>query len=438
MTYRRKTHRRDAAVIACQRPTIYTYRMQDTELYRQLLGVSSPWTVDRVELNLAECAVYVYLREEPDVTWLCPECGQSAPVYDHREERTWRHLDSCQFLTYLVATVPRVHCATHGVLSANVPWSLPHSRFTLLFERFAIDILKATQVQAKTAALLRLTPRQVHELMARAVTRGLARRDAVEMVPHLSLDEKSFQHGHQYMTVLGDTDAGRVLEVCESRTKEATTALLTQTLTVSQREGVESITMDMWEAFMNAATTVLPKADIVHDRFHIAQYLNDAVDKTRRAEHKALSKEECDTLKNSKYLWLKGPDRFTEKQRERFATLRDQDLATAHVWSLKETFRSFFTSPSVEAGHLFFTQWYDEAIVLGNTHLTKVAKMLNTHLTGLLAYLRHHVTNAMAEGLNSRIQQIKASAHGFRRFSSYRIAILFFLGKLDLYPQKMS
>jgi len=412
--------------------------MQDTDLYRQLLGIVSPWTVDRVALNLAEGAVYVYLLEEPDATWVCPECGQPAPVYDHREERTWRHLDSCQFLTYLVAAVPRVACATHGVVTVHVPWSTPHSRFTLLFERFAIDLLQATQVQARTAALLRLTPRQVHEVMARAVTRGLARRDTEEGVPHLTLDEKSFQHGHQYLTVLGDADEGRVLEVCETRTVEATKVLLTETLTDTQRRGVASITMDMWEGFMSAATTILPEADIVHDRFHIAQYLNAAVDHTRRAEHKALLKQDCATLKHSKYLWLKGPDRFTDRQRERFDALRDQDLATAHVWSFKETFRAFFVCPTVEAGHLFFTQWYDEAIAYDNTHLTKVAKMLNNHLTGLLAYLRHRMTNAMAEGLNSRIQHIKASAHGFRRFSSYRIAILFFLGKLDLYPQEMS
>jgi transposase len=48
--------------------------------------------------------------------------------------------------------------------------------------------------------------------------------------------------------------------------------------------------MDMWEAFMLAAQAVLPQADVVHDRFHIAQYLNEAVDKTRRAENKNATK----------------------------------------------------------------------------------------------------------------------------------------------------
>ena len=412
--------------------------MQDIELYRQLLGIESPWTVDRVSINIAEITVYVYLVEATDAIWSCPTCGEPATLYDHREERTWRHLDSCQFQTYLVAAAPRVRCEAHGVLTADLPWIEPHSRFTLLFERFAIDVLLATQVQSKTASLLGLTSGQVRDLMERAVLRGLKRRDEDEVIEHLTLDEKSFQHGHQYMTVLGDAVQGRVLDVCETRTKDATSDLLTETLTDAQRDGVRSITMDMWEAFMNSARTILTQADIIHDRFHTAQYLNAAVDKTRRAEHKTLLQQDCSTLKDSKYLWLKRPDRFTDTQRQRFADLRDQDLATAKVWSFKETFRSFFACKAVEEGRLFFAQWYEDALALGNTHLTKVADMLKRHLTGLLAYLIHRRTNAMAEGLNSRIQHIKACAHGFRRFASYRIAILFFLGKLALYPHKSS
>jgi transposase len=409
--------------------------MLDIDLYRQLLDVTAPWTVSHVILNVEELAVYVYLTEIDDATWCCPTCQAPATLYDHCKARIWRHLDSCQFMTFLVASVPRVRCPLHGVLTAHVPWSIPNSRFTSLFERFAIDILLATQVQAKTAALLRLSKSQVHDLMARAVSRGLARRNAADVIAHLTLDEKSIQHGHTYITVLGDADQGRVLEVAETRTTEATTNLLTETLIAEMRALIHSISMDMWEPFMKAAQTVLPLTDIVHDRFHIAQYLNNAVDQTRRAENKELLKRKDTTLKDSKYIWLKGTDRFTESQRERFATLRDQDLETAKVWSFKETFRSFFTCPSVAEGHLFFTQWYDEAIKLGNKPLTKVAEMLKTHLPGLLAYLRHHTTNAMAEGLNSAIQHIKACAHGFHRFSSYRIAILFFLGKLELYPQ---
>lgn len=60
------------------------------------------------------------------------------------------------------------------------------------------------------------------------------------------------------------------------------------------------------------------------------------------------------------------------------------------------------------------------------------------HREGLLNYFTHRVTNAGTEGLNSRIQSIKARARGFRHFDNYRIAILFYLGKLDMHPVYMA
>ena len=62
------------------------------------------------------------------------------------------------------------------------------------------------------------------------------------------------------------------------------------------------------------------------------------------------------------------------------------------------------------------------------------AKMLKRHLLNLLNYHHYRLTNATAEGLNSRIQAIKADARGFRSFHNFRTRILFFLGKLDLSP----
>ena len=54
--------------------------------------------------------------------------------------------------------------------------------------------------------------------------------------------------------------------------------------------------------------------------------------------------------------------------------------------------------------------------------------MLKKHLEGLLGYVLHPITNAVTEGLNSKIQNIKASARGFRSFQRYRIAIFFYCG----------
>ena len=51
--------------------------MQDRQLYEQILGIRSPWYVERVELQLdkGKGAVRVYL-EHHDQQWPCSECGQ--------------------------------------------------------------------------------------------------------------------------------------------------------------------------------------------------------------------------------------------------------------------------------------------------------------------------------------------------------------------------
>ena len=70
--------------------------------YARLLGLDDSWRVDAVDLRLEERRVEIGLSHHvPGVS--CPECGQSCGLADHAEERRWRHLDTMQFATELVA-----------------------------------------------------------------------------------------------------------------------------------------------------------------------------------------------------------------------------------------------------------------------------------------------------------------------------------------------
>jgi transposase len=53
----------------------------------------------------------------------------------------------------------------------------------------------------------------------------------------------------------------------------------------------------------------------------------------------------------------------------------------------------------------------------------------------ILNYLRSHSTNALAEAINSKIQEVKYRARGYRNRANFRRAILFHCGRLDLYPR---
>jgi transposase len=139
-----------------------------------------------------------------------------------------------------------------------------------------------------------------------------------------------------------DINGERILDVVEGRTLEAATALW-QRLPERVRAGIDAIAMDMWDAFITSAKTYAPKADIVHDKFHISKYLNEAVDNVRRAEHKAFMKNDDETLKGAKYLFLKNPENIGDLEKESLETLRMDKLKAGRAWSIKEMFSEFWT-----------------------------------------------------------------------------------------------
>ncbi len=408
--------------------------MKDKELYRQLLGLPEPWVVSEVNIDFDELSVEVNVEWPRRTKAACPECGNQCSVYDRRDRRKWRHLDTMQFRTVLVCEMPRVNCPEHGVKTVEAPWADDHSRFTALFERLAIDVMLAASSQAKAKKLLALSWDEVHRIQERAVKRGLERRGD-EPIDYIGVDEKSFLRGQSYVTCLFDLDKSRVLEVTRDR-KESSLKEALDGMSDDQRQSVQAVAMDMWAPYVNAAEELMPKADIVHDKFHIAKFLNEAVDKVRREEHKALKGQDSGILAGTKYLWLVNPDNWTADQKTSFKELKDADLKVSRAWAIKETFSNFWSYSYVKSAIKFFRKWFFWATHSRLKPVIKAAKTIERHLDRIITYLKHRITNAVAEGINSKIQQIKAAARGFRNFENYRIAILFHCGKLSMYPQK--
>jgi transposase len=399
--------------------------------YRQLLFLDDNWNVVSVKLSTEEKRVVIRL-EHVGKSVICPECSAICSLKDHAPERRWRHLDTMQFETILEARVPRANCASCGVKTTAVPWAAKHSRFTIVFEAFVIDVLDAASCVSKAAALLGLGWDSVHEIMKRAVQRGLRRR-SVDEVKYLGIDEKSFGRGQDYVSLMTDLTASRVLEVVPGR-DEKSAKKLWKSLPQQQLAKIEAVAIDMSQAYENSVRDHVPQADIVHDKFHIAKHLNEAVDKVRRQEHKVLKSEGDERLTGSKQLWLFHPENLHEKRKEEFEELRQQELKTSRAWALKENFRWFWSYCYAGRAETYFHNWYSWAIRCRLKPMVQVAKMIKKRLANVLTYFKHHITNAISEGFNSRIQSLKANARGFRSFENYRTRILFYCGKLDLKP----
>jgi transposase len=82
---------------------------EDTDAqYRVVPTMALPWTVTKVELDSAARRVDVLIEDLSGAKRSCPECGKKASVYDHSDERVWRHLNTCQFGTYIHYRLPRI------------------------------------------------------------------------------------------------------------------------------------------------------------------------------------------------------------------------------------------------------------------------------------------------------------------------------------------
>lgn len=407
--------------------------MRDIELYRAILGLPAPWTVRNVDLDVKGQQVVVQVDAGPG-PFPCPECGTARPRYDGRPRR-WRHLDTCQFTTWIEADVPRVDCPTHGVRQIRVPWAEPGSQFTALFERLAIDLLRECSVTG-AARLLRISWDEAWGIKGRAVKRGLARRTQ-EVVAYLGVDEKAIAKRHRYLTVVADLARARVLYLADDRKQESLDGFWA-TLTLPQLAGIEAVAMDMWEPYVRSTHAALPRAveKIVFDKFHVVKHLHDAVDQVRRAEHRAHKRAGDDRLTGSKYLWLMRPQAMSPDQREALRVLQRQDLKVARAWTLKERFQTFWQYTYLGSAQKFFTRWYWRATHSRLRPMAAVAKLIGRHLPNLLTYLQHRITNAGLEAVNGVIQWVKKTARGFRNPEHFKIAIYFHCGGLDLYPHE--
>ena len=105
-------------------------------------------------------------------------------------------------------------------------------------------------------------------------------------------------------------------------------------------EAIKSVAMDMWPAFINHTIKAIPNAQnkIAFDKFQVARYLGDVVDKVRKKERRKLLSQGNSILTSCKCLWLRNPDIETEIQRHRAdqSKLRSSNLKTAKAWAVRK------------------------------------------------------------------------------------------------------
>ena len=410
-------------------------------LFTSALGLVPPWEVEKVDLDTTRRRIDFEVRCNAK-TLTCPHCGALDQRIHDRLRRSWRHLDFFQFEAWLHADVPRVACSGCGkTTQVGVPWAREGSGFTALFEALALSLCRELPVR-QAAALLRCTDKQLWRRIEFYVEQARA-LDDMSGVQIVGIDETSVRRGQNYITVVHDLDAKRLLfatEGCEHQTVIDFVADLKAH--GGDPEQVRHVCMDMSAAYAKGVGLALPGAAISYDRFHVVKMAIEAMDEVRRAElrEQPATLAQLDTDQRKSLMWgmRKNPIGWNAMQLEAMHWLKGSNLKSARAWRLKMALREVYararTSNDAVQAERDLRGWLSWARRSRLEPFKKLAATLTTRFAAVVRGMTDNRSNAFVEAMNGLLQQAKRAARGFRTTRNF-IAIAYLrLSKLMHLP----
>ena len=401
-----------------------------TKMIAGSLGLKEPWYIKGAEFLEGKQEVHVYVGIREGAAIACPHCGQAAQRYGYEpNERIWRHGDCMFFPTYVHCRRPRVLCPHCGVQQISAPFERKNSRFTLLFEGYAMLIM-ADMPRTKAARLLRCNEKSLAEILTYWVNKAVEERP-LDDVSSLAIDETSFRRGHRYVTLVLDAQRRRVIDVEPGRDKD-TVHSFTQKLEQrgGNRANIKSVTSDMSKSYVPAIREVFTNAIHVIDKFHVKQILINALDEVRKAEQKQV--EDKRTLFLGRRLFMIPQSRLSEEQTKKLAKLSQSYPQTGRAYRIVAALDTFYACSTVQEAERTFSNLYSWMRRCRLQPMKQAAQSLLRHKEQISAYFQEHITNAICEGINSMIQAAKRKARGYRTYEGYTAMIYLIAGKLQL------
>ena len=399
-------------------------------LFRQALGLTHPWDVERVALDVARSRIDLY------VVWRassapCPACGAAEQkVHDHRQ-RSWRHLDFFQFEAHVHCDLPRIACTScHATTQLVVPWARAGSRFTLLFEALGLTFAREMPVSA-SARILRCSDSALWRQIDAHV--GIARfKESYAETRVIGIDETACARGHSYITLVHDLQSAKLIYATPGK-DASTLERFTQDFTSHQGkpDAIEVVCMDMSKAFIAGAAKYLPTAAVAFDGFHVVQLANKAVDAVRHEEARSEG-----WLKKTRWCWLKDKAKWTAKERDKMDWLPHSRLKTARAWRIKEALRDIYAqrADAVQSAQML-KKWLHWAQRSQLHPIKDLAKTIKQHWAGIVtAFEASHLHTGYVEAVNSLLQAAKAKARGYGTTRHFIAMAFLIAGKLSHLP----
>jgi transposase len=321
------------------------------DLFTAALGLQEPWKVIDTSFDVNENRLDIYIARTRGSKVKCPICGKECSVHDSKD-RTWRYLNFFQYKSFIHCKVPRCNCEDHGVKQTDVPWTCEGSGFTLLFEAFAMTLVKNMPVNS-VAKMIGIYSDRLWRIIDYYVEIAYAEVEFND-ITSIGIDETSNKRGHNYITLFVDLDESKVIYATEGK-GASTIASFKETFEIKGGEisEIKNVSCDISPAFISVIKKNIPDAKIIYDKFHVIKKINEEVNNVRKVEAK-----ENDDLKGTRFIWLKKPENLTIKQLEEIESLAKTNFKTLRAYNIKLSLQEFYKITDPEAAETHLKKWF--------------------------------------------------------------------------------
>lgn len=259
----------------------------------------------------------------------------------------------------------------------------------------------------------------------------------------MSIDDKAI--GHEGFSILSNAETGKIalmIESCKSEEVSQAISFFGNTL-----NKIKNISCDMAAGYLAVCSNELPRAIITVDKFHVMQYVYDAVLDVRTRIKKELSGqltkgkkkteqdieilEKLDTLRHCRYRLTQSPDKWSEAGQKIMKQVFENHCEIENAYILTQNFKKWYNVSNYIKAKSTITQelheWYVKAQNTELDEFKSVVRMIRKHENQIISFFQCKLTSAKAERLNGKINRFISNNYGVRDkdFALYRIAKYF-------------
>jgi transposase len=342
----------------------------------------------------------------------CSSCRRRTWRVRDRAERTWDDLPWAEHRVTLVYQQRRVCCRTCGIRTERVVFADPRARITRRLRQ--LIGLDCQSMPTSHAAVRHGVSWSKARRAEKAFLRDWDDARPKRRSRHLGADEIHRGKAQKFCTVLSDLVHGEVLGLARDRTEGSLAGLLTVCLDARQRAAVEAVCTDMHQPYVNAVRTVLKKAEIVFDKFHVLQHASAALDEVRRQEFFRAGAVMRAYGRGKRWLLLRRWKTVRGSKRQELQQLFTANRRLFKAYVLREQLDRLWTYKTREGVARFLFGWLKALRWQRLPEMEKLGDTLVNHFDGIAAYCDHPVRFGVVESLNTTIKGVLRRARGMR------------------------